>query len=189
MSPLRYPILIFTLVGVLLVFAGDAVSRGLMNLALGPHRHVAGILAYALNWTGPGIWLLAIALCLWLTMGSATPPWRRGRWPFAIVVLYLFHLPLMALLPPAIFGRWGYTVYLFLGAVGVVWAMALLLGSLHFAAFFLLAEPVVRSIVWGHLHSAARTVAMTLFAIVGFPLIGWWLRDAAASHRPNPTPP
>ena len=185
----RYPILIFTLVGALLVFLNDALTRGVMKLALGPHRHVAGILAIVLNWIGPGLWLLALALCLLLTIGSATPPWTRGRWPFAIVVFYLFHLPLIAFLPPAIFGRWGYAVYFFLGAVGVVCAIWLLLGSLHLAAVFLLAEPVVRSVLWGHLHHATRIVAMTLFALVGFPLIGWWLRDAAASHSPIPTPP
>jgi hypothetical protein len=178
----RYPILIFTLVGGLLVFANDILSRGVMNPALCPNRYVAGILANVLNWIGPGIWLLALALCFLLTMGTSTPPWTRGRWPSAIVVFYLFHLPLMALPPPAIFGRWGYAVYLFVGAVGAVWATWLLLGGLHLAAIFLLAEPVVRSVLWGHLHYAARTVAMTLFAVVGFPLIGWWLRDAAASH-------
>jgi len=178
----RYPILIFTLVGALLVFVNDTLTRGVMNLALGPNRDVAGILANVLNWIGPGIWLLALALCFLLTIGSVTPPWTRGRWRFAIVVFYLFHLPLVAFLPPAIFGRWGYAVYLFLGAVGAVCATWLLLGSFHLAAVFLLAEPVVRSVLWGHLHYAARIVAMTLFAVVGFPLIGWWLRDAAASH-------
>ena len=182
MSPSRYPILIFTLVGVLLVFAQDTLSRGLMNLALGPHRRVAGILANVLNWIGPGIWLLAIALCLLLTIGSATPPWTRGRWPSAIVVFYLFHLPLLAFPPLAIFGRWGYTVYFFLGAVGVVCAIRQLLGSFHLAAVFLLAEPVARSVLWGRLHGSARILAMTFFAVVGFPLLGWWLRDTAASH-------
>ena len=182
MSPSRYPILIFTLVGALLVLANDTLSRGLMNLALGPHRHIAGILVYVLNWIGPGIWLLAIALCLFLTIGSATPPWTRGRWPFAIVLLYLFHLPLIAFPPLAIFGRWGYAMYLFVGAVGAVCATWVLLGDFHLAAVFLLAEPVVRSVLWGHLHHAARIVTMTFFALVGFPLIGWWLRDTAASH-------
>ena len=178
----RYPILIFTLVGALLVFVNDTLTRGVMNLALGPNRYVAGILANVLNWIGPGIWLLALALCFLLTLGSVTPRWTRGRWRFAIVVFYLFHLPLMAFLPPAIFGRWGYAVYLFLGAVGAVSATWLLLGRFHLAAVFLLAEPVVRSVLWGHLHHASRIAAMTLFAVVGFPLIGWWLRDAAASH-------
>jgi len=99
-SSSRRPILIFTLVEVLLVLVDNTLSRGLMNLAHGPHQHLSGILATVLNWLGPGMWLLAIALCLLLTIGSATPPWTRVRWSFATAVLYLFHLPLVAFLCP-----------------------------------------------------------------------------------------
>ena len=183
MGPSRFPILTFALLGLLLVLANDALIWELESLARGPQRHVAGILANVLNLAGPGLWLLAVALGLLLTTGCATPAWTRGRWPQAGVAIYLFHLPLMLFVPPAIFGRWGFAVYLFIGSVGAVWALRLLSGSLHFAAFFLLAEPVVRSVCWGHVHNATRSVTMTLFAVAGFALIGWWLRDAAASRQ------
>jgi len=178
-APSRFPILTFTVVGLLLLLTSDAVVRGLMKQARGPHKHVAGILAEVWNWTGPALWLLAIALCFWLISGSAAPTWTKGNWPLAGAVLYLFHLPLMLFLPLAIFGRWGFAFYLFLATVGAVLTLRLLLGSFHIAAFFLLAEPVVRSILWGHLHHAMRSVVLTLLSVIGFPLIGWWFRDAA----------
>lgn len=188
MRPSRFPILTFTLVGVLLHFISDGVVWALMRQSRGPHRDFTGILAEAWNWTGPGLFLLAIALCFLLTSGQATPAWTKRTWPRAAAVFYLFHIPLIMLpLPPdALFGRWSFTVYLFLGSVGTVCAMRALLGSFHVAALFLLAEPVVRSVLWGHLHGT-RSMVMAVFAVLGFPLIGWWYRDARANHTPRPT--
>jgi len=187
LGPSRFPILTFALLGLLLIFANDALIWGQQNLARGAHRQVAVILTEVLNLAGPGLWLLAVALGLWLTTGRARPAWTRGRWLQAGAVLYLFHIPLMLFAPHAIFGRWGFTVYLFIGSVGAVCALRLLSGSLHFAAFFLLAGPVVRNASWGRLHHAARSLMMTLFAVAGWALIGWWFRDAAASLRPTTT--
>jgi hypothetical protein len=172
------------LLGLLLVFANDAMIWGLENLARGPHRHVAGILVNVLNLAGPGLWLLAVALGLLLTTGRARPAWTQGRWLLAGAVVYFFHIPLMLFMLPTIFGRWGHTMYLVIGSVGAVCALRLLCGSLHLAAFFLLAEPVVRNVTWGHVHHATRSLTMTGFAVVGFALVGWWLRDAGASPRP-----
>lgn len=184
MSPSRFPILTFALVGLLLVIANDALIWGWMSLARGPHRHVAGILTEVVNWIGPGVWLLVIALCLLLTTGSARPAWTRGHWPSAVAVFYLFHIPLMLpFTPSAIFGRWGFVVYLFLGSVGAVGAIWLLMGSFHVAALLLLAEPVVRHISGEHLHHAARSLTLDLFAVIAWALIGWWVRDTIASHR------
>lgn len=179
-APSRFPILTFTAVGFLLVLTSDAVVRGLMSQARGPHQHAVGISVEVWNWIGPGLWLLAIAVCFFLITGSAAPTWTKGNWPLAGLVFYLFNIPLILLPPAAIFGRWGFAVYLFLGSVGAVCTMRLLLGSFHLAAFFLLAEPVVRTILWGHLHHTTRPVVLTLLGLIGFPLIGWWFRDAAA---------
>jgi len=180
----RFPILTFALLGLLLAFANDATIWGQQNLARGPHRHVAGILTEVLNLVGPGMWLVAVALGLLLTTGRARPAWTGGRWLPAGAVVYFFHIPLMLSTYPAIFGRWSHTVFLFIGSVGIVCALRLLSGSFHFASVFLLAQPVVRNVTWGYVHHATRTVTMTLFALAGWALIGWWFRDAAASHRP-----
>lgn len=186
MTPSRFPIITFGLVGLFLVLTNRALIRGLTSLAAGPHRHFAGILAEAFDLVGPGLWLLAVAFGLLLTTGSATPVWTRGHWSLATAVLYLFHIPLiLPLTPTAVFGRWGFTVYLFLGSVGTVGALRLLNGRFHFAAFFLLAEPIVRNISWMHLHHAARSLVMALFSVIAWALIGWWFRDAASSCRPN----
>ena len=186
-NPSRFPIFIFALIGLLFVLTSDVLLRGLMDLAHGPHRRVAGILAQVWNWSGPGLWVLVLALCLFLTTGSARPIWTRGNWPLAVAVLYLFHTPLMAFAPPLVFGRWGFTVYLILGSVGAVFAIWLLTKSFHVAAFFLLAEPVVRNVSWGYVHHAARSVMMALFSVIGWALIGWWFGDADTSHRSQST--
>jgi len=178
----RFPILTFSLIGVVWLFANDALILTQQNLARGPHRHLATLLTQTWNLIGPGLWLLIVALCFLLTSENARPVWTRGRWSLAIAILYVFHIPLMLLVPPTILGRWGYAVFLFLGSIGVVCAMWLLMRRFHVAAFFILAEPLVRTISWIHLHHATRSVAMKLFAIVGFSLIGWWFRDTAVSH-------
>jgi hypothetical protein len=176
-STRQFPILTFSLVGVLSLFASNVLILSQQSLARGPHRHLAAILAYVWNLIGPRIWLLIIAFCFLLTTGNARPVWTRGHWPLAIVILYVFQIPLMLLVPPTILGRWGFAVFLFLGSVGVVCAMSLLMRRFHIAAFFILAEPLVRTICWAHLHDGTRSVAMKLLAIVGFSLIGWWFRD------------
>ncbi len=186
MNPSRYPILTFTLVGAILVFTNNALIRGLMNVTRGVHGHRAMVLAEAIGWLGPAIWLVVIAFCLLLTTGVVTPPWNRGRWLYAIGAFYLFHIPLILLPPLAIFGRWDFTVYLFLSSVGVVCAIWLLMGSFHVAGVLLLLEPLVRDVSWKYFPRGTRSAAMLLFAIVGFPLIGWWMRDVAARHKRPP---
>ncbi len=193
MKPSRYPILTFTLVGAILIFANDALIRTLMNMTRSPHAHRAMLLAEAISWLGPGIWLVMVAFCLLLTTGAVTPPWNRGRWIFAIGALYLFHLPLvlfhipLILFPPlAILGRWGFTAYLFLGSMGVVCALWLLMGRLHVAAVLLLLAPIVRDVSWKYMPHGTRSAEMTLFAIFCFPLIGWWVRDAATRCKRQP---
>ena len=103
-----------------------------------------------------------------------------GHWRLRF--LFVFHIPLMLLVPPTILGRWGFAVFLFLGSVGAVSAMWLLMGSFHVAAFLILATPLVQTISWAHLRDGTRSVAMKLFAILGFALIGWWFRDTVVSH-------
>lgn len=73
-------------------------------------------------------------------------------------------------------------MYLFLATVGAVGALRVLSRRFHLAAFFLLAEPVMRNVTWMHVHQVARSVTMTIFSVAGCALIGWWFRDAAASH-------
>ncbi len=186
MSPSRYPILTFTLVGAILAFTNNALIRGLTNMAQTVHGRHAMVLALAVSWLGPGIWLAVIAFCLLLTTGGVTPPWARGRWLYAAGAFYLFHIPLIALPVPTIFGRWGLTAYLFLGSVGIVCAIWLLMGRFHIAGLLLLAEPIVRTVSWRFFPHGTRSAAMTIFAIVEFPLIGWWVRDLAARHKPQP---
>lgn len=186
-SPRRFPILTFTLVGVFSLFASNALILSQQSLARGPHRHLGAVLAYVWNLIGPGIWLLIIAFCFLLTTGNSKPVWTRGYWSQAIAVLYVFHIPLILLMPPTILGRWGFAVFLFLGSVGEVCAMSLLMRRFHIAAVFILAEPLVRTICWVHLHDGIRSVAMKLLAIVEFSLIGWWFRDTAVSHTVDTT--
>jgi hypothetical protein len=186
MNPSRYPILTFTLVGAILAFTNDALIRGLMTMAQSVHGRRAMVLAEVVSWLGPGIWLAVIAFCLVLTTGSVTPPWARGRWLIAAGAFYLFHIPLIAFPPLAIFGRWGISVYLFLGTVGIVCAIWLLMGRFHVAGLLILAEPIVSIASRGYLPRGMRSAAMTIFAIVGFPLIGWWVRDTAARHKQPP---
>ncbi len=188
MNPSRYPILTFTLVGAILVFTNDALLRGLTNMARSVHGHSAVTLALLISWLGPGLWLVVIAFCLLLTTGGVTPPWMPGRWLYAIGAFYLFHIPMIALPPLRIFGRWGVAVYLFLGAVGIVCAIWLLMGNFHVAGLLLLAEPIVRTLSWRYFPRGTRSAAMMIFAIVGFPLIGWWVRDTAARHKPQTAP-
>ncbi len=193
MNPSRYPILTLTLVGAILIFADDALIRRLMNMNRSVHNHLAMVLAGAIGWLGPAIWLVAIAFCLLLTTGAVSPPWNRGRWLLAIGALYLFHLPLilfhipLILFPPlAIFGRWGFTAYLFIGSVGVVCAIWLLMGRVHIAGALLLLVPIMRDVSWKYIPRGTRSAEMTLFAIVCFPLIGWWVGDAATRHKRQP---
>ena len=183
----QFPILTFVLVGLLLVVTNNALNRLLMNLyRWRPYQ--AGILVYALPVIGPALWLLVIALGLLLTTGSARPEWTRGQWQWAAAVLYVFHIPLiLPFAPLSIFGRWGYSVSLFLAAVGTVWALRRLTGIFHIAALFLLVEPVMRALSRGYLHHAVRLLVMTLFSMAYWALIGWWFRDAAASHSPRTT--
>jgi hypothetical protein len=178
MSPSRFPILTFTLIGLLFVLANEALIRALMSLAARSHQNVASILAEVVNWIEPGLWLLVISLCLLLTNGTARTP---GSWPQAIAVLYFSHIPLMAFPPPPIFGRWGFVVYLFIGSVGVVCAIWLLTKSFHIAAFFLLAEPAMRNVSWGQVHHGTRSITMVVFSLIGWALIGWWFQETVVA--------
>jgi len=182
----RFPILTFTLIGALWLFANNALISVQQNLAGGPHHHLAAILTQTWNLIGPGLWLLIIALCFLLTSGHMKPTWTIGRWPLAVATLYLFHVPLM-FAPLTILGRWSFALFLFLASAGTVCAMWLLMRHFHVAAFFILAEPLVRTISWLHMHHGTRSVVMKLFAMVEFLLIGWWFRDTVASQMAETT--
>jgi hypothetical protein len=183
----RYFIPIFAVAGVVLVFAQMLVSHLLV-----PYEKVGGILRpafpatlpriYAATLVGPALYLAAIALGLWLAVGTPVPQWTRKRWLWAIVVYYLLDIPLAFLIP---FPRWGFLTYYGLSFLGLASALWILSGRLHPVLPLIVLVPVVFQYAYWHLPHVIRVEFSPLVTVLLLTLAGWWLRDAANRLAPS----
>jgi len=174
----RFPIVIFAGVGLLLFFFNQALI--LMVMHAGPSAGPLPLpaLIEITNVAAPGLFLLAVALGLFLTAGSVSPPWVR-HWPLAIAAFYVLHIPMNLLPRPAILGRWGFLAYVVLGSLGIVCAVRLLTGRLHIAAALVLADSLISPLTRSQFPITLRASVTAAFSMITFALLGWWFRDAA----------
>jgi len=191
----RHFVLIFTAVGVVLVFLQRLIFHRLV-----PYERVGPILQpavpittprlYAAQLVGPALLLLAIATGLWLALGTPAPKWTVKRWPWAIAAYYLLHLPL-AYLPgfplrvSTLFVRWTFLIYFGLSLLGFACAVWILSARLHLAFPAIVLLPVL------FLHFARQVPLSFRFGFTSLPtvlvlaLAGWWLKDAADGFDPS----
>jgi hypothetical protein len=182
--PARFSIPIFAGVGLVLFFLNHALILIVMRAAANAGHSPPATLIELTNIAAPGLFLLAVALGLFLTAGSLNPPWVQDHWPLAIAIFYVLHIPMNLLPRPAILGRWGFMVYALLGSLGVVCAVRLLAGRFHLAAILLLADSLISPLTRSRLSVALRAPTTALFSMITFALIGWWFHEAArASER------
>jgi len=180
MTRRQYFIPIFAAVGVILVFVQHLVSHLLV-----PHEKVGAFLRpslpvtpsrmYAANLVGPALYLAAIALGLWLALGTPAPQWTRKRWPLAIIAYYVLHIPLAFLIP---FPRWGFLTYVGLSYLGLASALWILARKLHPVFPLVVLAPVLFQYAYWHLPRLIRLGFSPLVTILLLALAGWWLRDA-----------
>lgn len=176
---LRFPIFTFSCVGLFLFILNYWLIAGVMSRATTQPLPV--FVVVLLNLIGPGLWLLALALGIFLSAGSIRPPWLQNRWLLAIAAFFILHVPINFLPRPTLFGRWGFIVYAFLGALGIVAALGLLTGRFHIAALLILVEAIASPLTRARFPAPARVPVTALFSVISFALIGWWFRDAAAT--------
>lgn len=194
MNRRRYFIPIFAMLGVILVFV-----KGLISYLLVPYERSGGVLRpavpialgriYAASLIGPALFLAVIAVGLWLALGTSAPHWTRRRWPLAIGIYYLLHLP-VAILPAtwpwtySLFGRWTFLIYFGLSYVGLACAVWILSRRAHLALPLIVLLPVVSLYFLRHWHFLPGFGFSSLATVIVMALIGWWLRDAADHFDP-----
>jgi len=185
----RHFILIFAAVGVILVFIQRLIFHLLVPYArigaiLRPAIPITPLRMYASLFVGPALFLAAIAAGLWLALGTPAPRWTRKRWPWAIAVYYLLHLPFVYLpvLPlwmSSLLGRWTFLTYYGLSFLGFACSVWILSARLHPALPLIVLLPVL-SLHFVHLIPVSfRFGFSSLPTVLVFALAGWWLRDAA----------
>lgn len=196
MNRRRYFILIFAVLGVILAFVQRLifyllVPYGRSGAVLRPLDPVTLPRIYAASLVGPALFLAAIAAGLLLTLGTPAPHWTRKRWPWAIGVYYLLHLPvaLLPAMPPwslSLFGRWGFLIYFGLSFLGLASAIWILSRKVHLALPLIVILPVLPLHFFRHRHFLPGVGFSSLATVIVLALAGWWLRDAAGRFDPPP---
>ncbi len=181
MNRRKYFIPIFAVAGIILIGVQHLVSHLLV-----PHEKVGGVLQpsvavtlprmYAANLLGPALYLAAVALGLWLALGTAMPQWTRKRWPLAIVAYYVLHIPLAFFI---LFPHWGFLTYFGLSFLGFASALWILSGRLHPVFPLIVLVPVVFQYAYWRLPHLIRLGFSPLVTVLVLALAGWWLRDIA----------
>jgi hypothetical protein len=185
----RHFILVFAAVGLFVAFVQRLAFQLLMPYAetggvLRPVIPITAARMYAAQLVAPALFLAGIAAGLWLALGTPAPHWTHKRWPWAIGIYYLLHLP--PAYPPGfplwtstLFGRWTFLIYIGLSFLGLACAVWILAARLHPALPLIALLPVL----WLHLGRqipvSFRFGFSSLLTVFVLALAGWWLQDAA----------
>ena len=184
----RHFTLVFAFVGLVLVFALRLISQLLVpyekvGSVLRPAGPISPARILAANWVTPALFLCALAAGLWLELGTPVPRGMGKRWPWAIAIYCLLHVPLAVgglpgLSPSSPLFRWSFLISVGLSFLGLAAATWTLSARPHLLLPWIVLVPVLSLYFLRRLPFSFRFAFSSLGTVIVVALIGWCLRDS-----------